>query len=96
MKTESPKGLNPEAKAFFNKISTKYQLTDAGLELLKVACFTLQRWRESKEILDKAGLVTEGNIPRVHPANKIEHDCRLSFCRLMKELNLDSELENLS
>ena len=87
-----PKGLKAEGAAFYRKIAGGYSLNNAGLELLKVACFTLQRWREAKEALDKAGLVIAGNIPRIHPAAKIEHDCRLSFCRMMKELGFSEEL----
>ena len=91
-KLETPKGLNAEAKIFFRKIAGRYELNNAGLELLKVACFTLQRWREAKETLDKSGLIVKGNIPRVHPAAKVEHDCRLSFCRMMKELGFSEDL----
>ena len=90
-KIEVPKGLNAEARAFYRKIAGAYSLNNAGLELLKVACFTLQRWREAKEVLDKAGLVVVGNIPRIHPAAKVEHDCRLSFCRMMKELGFSED-----
>ena len=89
---EIPKGLNAEARAFYRKIAGGYDLNNAGIELLKVACFTLQRWREAKEALDKSGLVIEGNIPRIHPAAKVEHDCRLSFCRMMKELGFSEEI----
>ncbi|MDH4203548.1 MAG: P27 family phage terminase small subunit [Phycisphaerae bacterium] len=94
MKTKMvlPKGLSPEARDFYRKIAGGYSLNNAGLELLKVACFTLQRWREAKDVLDKSGLVIAGNIPRIHPAAKIEHDCRLSFCRMMKELGFSEEL----
>ena len=91
-KIEIPKGLDIESRAFFKKIAGAYSLNNAGLELLKVACFTLQRWREAKEILDKSGIVSEGNIPRVHPATKVEHDCRLSFCRMMKELGFSEDI----
>lgn len=91
-KIEIPKGLTPEARTFYKKIAGRYDLNNAGLELLKVACFTLQRWREAKDTLDKAGLIVQGNIPRVHPACKVEHDCRLSFCRMMKELGFSEEL----
>ena len=93
-KIDIPKGLNNEARVFFRKIAGHYELNNAGLELLKVACFTLQRWREAKETLDKAGLIVEGNIPRIHPAAKVEHDCRLSFCRMMKELGFNEEVPN--
>ena len=91
-KIETPKGLNNESAAFYRKIAGGYSLNNAGLELLKVSCFTLQRWREAKDVLDKSGLVVAGNIPRIHPAAKVEHDCRLSFCRMMKELGFSEEL----
>lgn len=87
--------MDKQSQEFYDKIVSEYQLTTAGLQLLKVAAATLTRWREAKAILDKNGLISQGNIPRVHPAAKIEHDARLSFCRMMKELNLDSELGNL-
>ena len=93
-KIEVPKGLSAESGMFFKKIAGGYSLNNAGLELLKVAAFTLQRWREAKEILDVSGLVSEGNIPRVHPATKVEHDCRLSFCRMMKELGFSEDIPN--
>ena len=92
-----PKGLsNPEAVAFYNKITDKCQLTYAGLQLLTVAAYTLERMLEAKAILDNEGLCQGGQaMNRLHPAAKAEHDSRLSFCRIVKELNLDSELENL-
>jgi phage terminase small subunit len=89
---EKPKGLDPEASAFYRKIAGSYDLNNAGLELLKVAAFTLMRWREAKTKIDADGIVIAGNIPRVHPATRVEHDCRLSFCRLMKELGFDENM----
>ena len=91
-----PSKLTGEAKAFYQRIVDKYDLTDAGIQLLEVAAFTLQRMFEAKALIDKEGIVQGGkSMNRLHPAVKCEHDARLSFCRFLKELNLDSELENL-
>ncbi len=87
--------IDKESAAFYDRITAEYHLTTAGLELLRVACDTLSRWRQAKDVLDSEGLVLSGNIPRIHPAAKIENDTRLSFCRMMKELNLDHELREL-
>ena len=95
MKTKhrAPNGLSAAAKAFYRKIVDAYELNSAGLELLRVAAFTLHRWDEAKAILDEKGLIVDGNIARIHPAAKIENDCRLSFCRLVKELGLSEDLK---
>ena len=98
MTQRKPKPTRPaidkDAAAFFDRITAEYELTTAGRELLKMACATLTRWRAAKQILDKEGcILTGGNLPRIHPAAKIEHDARLSFCRMLKELNLDDESE---
>ena len=37
----------------------------------------------------------KGNIPRLHPAVKVEHDCRLSLCRLFKELGLSNVTDDI-
>lgn len=88
--------IDAESSEFYDKFVKEYDLTTAGLELLKVACDTLSRWRSAKLILDDEGVVIQsGNLSRIHPAAKVEHDARLSFCRMLKELNLDHELREL-
>lgn len=87
------KQIDKESKAFYDRIVKEYQLTTAGRELLAVACATLSRWRQAKAILDAEGVVLPGSISRIHPAAKVENDARLSFCRMMKELGLDSDCE---
>jgi hypothetical protein len=95
MKKPKTDKMDAESQGFFDRISREYQLTCAGLELLKVAAHTLSRWRQAKAILDIEGLYVKGQIPRIHPAAKVEHDCRLSFCRMLKELSLDSEAQEI-
>lgn len=94
MKKQVPKGLkNSQAIDFYRRITGRYELTDAGRELLLVASYTLQRMLEAKALLDAEGLVQIGKTQNhLHPAAKCEHDARLSFCRCLKELNLDSEI----
>ena len=85
--------LDAESKAFYDKITSEFELNSAGRQLLEVACYTLTRWRQAKEILDQEGLLMPGNIARINPAAKIEHDARLSFARFLKELGLSQEFE---
>ena len=54
-KTTKLDKLDTESQRFFDRIRKEYQLTSAGLELLRVACFTLARWNEARQILEKTG-----------------------------------------
>jgi hypothetical protein len=88
--------MDAESRAFYDKILSEYEMNTAGKKLLEVACFTLTRWRQARAILDREGCVLPGAIARIHPAAKIENDARLSFCRFVKELNLDQNLEKMT
>lgn len=91
---KTPKDLKGEAAEFYRRIASSYDLTDAGLSLLTVSAFTLQRWVEARRHIDKNGLLQQtASMVRLNPLAKVEHDCRLSFCRLLKEMNLDHEYE---
>lgn len=94
MSKATPKDLKGDAAEFYRRIASSYDLTDAGLSLLQVAAFTLQRWIEARRHIDKHGLLQQSKtMVRLSPLAKVEHDCRLSFCRLLKEMNLDHEYE---
>jgi phage terminase small subunit len=70
-----------------------YQLDTHHLKLLQAACEAWDRACEAQLILSRDGLVIagrEGGV-RPHPAVAIRRDAEISFARLLRELDLDTE-----
>jgi hypothetical protein len=59
--------------------------------LLQLACESLDRVAEAREIIAAEGLTyrDKNGCPRVHPACIVERDNKIAAGRLIKELNLD-------
>lgn len=92
-KPPAPQHLRPETKAWWRSVVRDYFLEPHHLLLLQAACEALDRAAEARAILDKEGLTvpTANGGQKQHPAAQIEFNSRLSFARLLRELDLDAE-----
>ncbi|MCP1844409.1 phage terminase small subunit [Bradyrhizobium sp. USDA 4538] len=70
-----------------------YQLDPHHLRLLQAACEAWDRAEEAQRLLSSDGLVISGREGgmRPHPAVAIRRDAEISFARLLRELDLDTE-----
>jgi P27 family predicted phage terminase small subunit len=90
----SPKGLSSEARRWWNRLHSGYELADeAALLTLQTALEAFDRMREAQEIIRKEGMTVRDRFgqPRAHPASVVERDSRAAMMAGLKALNLDIE-----
>ncbi|MGI8783565.1 MAG: P27 family phage terminase small subunit [Acidobacteriota bacterium] len=91
---KAPKTLTVEARRWWNRLTTEYQIEDeAGLFMLQIAMEAFGTMRAAQVLLDRDGLVTQDRFaqPRAHPAATIARDARAAMLAAFKALNLDVE-----
>ena len=91
---KAPSHLSDPTRVWWREVVETYALESHHLRLLQAACECWDRLQEARQILAREGLVIggrEGGV-RPHPAVAIERDSRLAFARLIRELDLDTEL----
>jgi P27 family predicted phage terminase small subunit len=90
--TKPPKGLSPEARAFWNAVQQDFEIEEAAsLRLLLTACQSLDRMRQAQALIAKDGIVVRdrfGQLQR-HPAATIERDARSAMLHAIKQMNLN-------
>ena len=87
-----PDHLSDAAKQFFSEVVRDFTLEPTHIRLLTLAC---QAWDRAEDA--RVNLIIHGTVftdrfdqPRARPEVKIEHDARISFARMMRELGLES------
>jgi len=91
---EAPAGLKQAGRDFWNKAHSEFILTAAhDLERLQQACECLDVIREAKEKVEADGNFIRDRFMQIreHPGLKTIRDFRILFCRIIRELGLDSE-----
>lgn len=93
----APDGLTDRAGAFWDRILAEYDLSEAEVELLVEACWTMTEVDHLRAALEVSGLTVAGSMgqPRVHPAVAEVRQHRLALARLLKQMALpDDEPES--
>jgi P27 family predicted phage terminase small subunit len=91
--TKAPAHLAEQTRAWWRQVVRDYQLDAHHLKLLQAAAEAWDRACEAQSILSRDGLVIAGREGgmRPHPAVAIRRDAEISFARLLRELDLDTE-----
>ena len=88
-----PAHLSADAQSWWRAVVTDYALELHHQRLLQSACESWDRMQQARQaIADHGGLTftdPKGTI-RAHPAVAMERDARISFARLVRELDLDT------
>ena len=91
---KSPPGLRPKTRNWWLEVVGGWALEAHHLKLLEAACRELDRAEEARLALKRAGgsvFVDRWGQPKESPWRKIEREARISYSRLLRELNLDME-----
>lgn len=88
-----PDHLSREAKSWWRRINSEWELGADALLLLRGALESFDRTEEARKLLDKDGLMVLDRFQqrKAHPAASIERDSRLQMVRCWRALNLDVE-----
>jgi P27 family predicted phage terminase small subunit len=86
-----PKHLRPATRKWWSSVVQDYELEAHHLRLLTLAAESWDRVEAARETVKTAGMfyTTKAGEPRRHPAVQIEHDAKIAFARLLRELALD-------
>jgi phage terminase small subunit len=96
-----PRKSDPNPPAHLGDLTLKwwldvvagYELEDHHIRLLTLAAESWDRNVEARETLAREGCFYMNRFgePRAHPAVAVERDSKISFARLIRELDLDVE-----
>jgi phage terminase small subunit len=90
----APRHLRLATRAWFAHVLKTFELDEHHVRLLTLAAEAWDRGLQAKEALKKSGLtfVDRFGSPRARPEVQIERDSRISFARLIRELDLDGAI----
>ena len=88
-----PKHLQPKTRDWFNHVIADYALEEHHVRLLTLACESWNRCVQAREAIAEHGLTVTDRFgfPRARPEIAVERDAKISFARLCRELDLDTE-----
>jgi phage terminase small subunit len=89
----APKHLSTSAAAWFNVVVNSFELEAHHTLLLTAACEAWDRGQQAREVIAIEGAYftdRQGNR-KAHGAIQVEKDCRISFARIVRELDLNTE-----
>lgn len=89
--SDAPGHLRPETRGWFSAVVDEFELDQHHLRLLVMAAEAWDRGVEARETIAREGSYFRDRFdqPKAHPALAVERDCRISFARLLRELQLD-------
>lgn len=90
---EAPDGLSDEAKGWWGKFVSGWDLDESALLILETALQALDRLREAQVELAKNGIVLLDRFgqSKLNPAVLVERDSRSAMLTALKSLGLDLE-----
>src|SRR3954447_15620482 len=91
---KAPAHLRNPTKKWFEGVLEAYELEAHHIRLLQLAAESWDRAEQARETLAAHGLtfMDRFDCPHARPEVAIERDSRIAFSRLIRELDLDTEL----
>src|SRR3989442_918574 len=88
---KAPPHLESATAAWWVSVVTSWELDPHHVRLLTLAGEAFDRAVQARQILDRRGLTFKDRFgqPKPRPEVAIERDSRISFARLLRELDLD-------
>jgi len=88
---QAPRHLKAATRRWWAAVVADWKLEEHHVRVLTLAAEAWDRCQEARALIDRDGLTVETKAggPRLHPAVRVETDCRLAFARLLRELDLD-------
>ena len=89
-----PVHLSEPTRQWFASVVETYELEPHHLRLLTLAAESWDRCAQARAIIDEHGLTYQDRFsaPRIRPEVAVERDSKLAFARLVRELDLDTEI----
>jgi phage terminase small subunit len=89
----APSHLEPATRSWWSSVVDGYVLEPHHVRLLTLAAEAWDRGQAARARVDADGITVNDRygVPKAHPAIAIERDCRITFARLIRELDLDGE-----
>lgn len=93
MASRAPAHLAKSTAAWWRSVVAEYRLEDHHVRLLTLACEAWDRAQEARTTLEAEGsyFIDRFKQPKVHPAIAVERESRVSFARLLRELDLEGD-----
>lgn len=88
---DSPVPLGAHGTAFWDRVTSEFEIEEHHLDLLASACQQLDRAAAAAAVIASEGVTTKDRFSQVktHLAVDAERNAHLAFCRLQRELGLD-------
>lgn len=91
---KAPAHLSASSRRWYREVAEDYDLQSHHLRLLQAAAEAWDRLQEARAALKRDGtyITDRYGSPKAHPAVAVERDARISFARLVRELDLEGEV----
>lgn len=91
MSKQAPLHLRPATRRWWASVVKTWDLEAHHCRLLTLACEAFDRSEEAREQVAREGLTVLDRFEQVkpHPCAAIERDAKVTFARLLRELDLD-------
>jgi len=92
-KPKAPAHLADATRKWFRSVVTEFRLEPHHVRLLTLTCECWDRCTQAREAIAKDGAYLPDRFGqlRAHPGIAVERDAKISFARLIRELDLDVE-----
>ena len=92
--SKPPAHLSREAKAWWKKLCSEFELGDSTAQiLLESALSSFDKWQSARRVLSKEGdfIFDRFHQRRAHPALQVERDSKILMLKSFAALHLDLE-----
>jgi P27 family predicted phage terminase small subunit len=92
---KAPAHLTAATRRWWGEVTSSYELEPHHLKLLEAACRAWDLMAQGEAALRRDGvfIADRYGVPKSHPAVAVVRDARVSFARLVRELDLEGETQ---